>query len=288
MVFIKSVQTDGFVLADTETNIEYITMYDTGNNEWDSIITYIDSYISTDYIIWCEGDNIMVFNATAKTNNDYQLKGNRAYRNMGVTTINWTTGTNITITAPSASIIAMNLSTSLIPERYNTRGYTNINAITWETAKALYYNGSTGQYQEIIDAINNTGNGIKNEIQDLNDNVMQDYDDSINDDEIDEIEEFMDTFNNKLGFIGQTFEFVSNIVGAITNTTATGTIEFPGIVLPIGENGSNETIIERQNVEIVPQGLSFFWDYIKLANNMILVSAVCTMALNKYKEITRV
>lgn len=120
--------------------------------------------------------------------------------------------------------------------------------------------------------------------QNQNNYQQQQYDDNNNTDETDEINGFIVDYDNKLGFIGQTFDFVSSLFGVITSADESATIPFPGVTVPIGENGSNVTLLAAQNVPIVPQGLSSIFDTVKLANSMILVCAVFNMAISKYKE----
>lgn len=120
--------------------------------------------------------------------------------------------------------------------------------------------------------------------QNQNNYQQQPYDNDNNTDETDEINGFIVDYDNKLGFIGQTFDFVTSLFGVITSAHESATIPFPGVTVPIGENGSNVTLLAAQNVPIVPQGLSSIFDTVKLANSMILVCAVFNMAISKYKE----
>lgn len=120
--------------------------------------------------------------------------------------------------------------------------------------------------------------------QNQNNYQQQPYDNENNTDETDEINGFIVDYDNKLGFIGQTFDFIGSLFGVITSADESETIPFPGVTVPIGENGSNVTLLAAQNVPIVPQGLSSIFDTVKLANSMILVCAVFNMAISKYKE----
>lgn len=189
----------------TDELIGYVSLVDTGSDEWAQVIEYIRSNVSTSSSYACQfntyGSIVCGINYKSYSNSNHEIKWSNYYGiivNASTGALSYTSGSSASTLLYEGPILCM----KGVPDTVgSSSGITNLNAIDFETMETLYLASTDpdGPYQQILDAIID-GTEDSGLIADDADSINSDLKDKI--DEFDELEQsYINDFNDNLADI---------------------------------------------------------------------------------------
>lgn len=132
---------------------------------------------------------------------------------------------------------------------------------------------------DILNEIENSNRliSIENNIEEINNFLSEDTDDTIIDDFTNEVDELQQQLEDSLGFIYQSIMYVYDIYNALLYPDDVGYITFPEFKF------REYTIIEETDVQLIPDGMEIIQDVSRTITSIVFVSLLVNLGITKFK-----